>query len=465
MTPSAADLIGAMLGTLFVALGLAAVAAAAFRSARRDRALLWFGVFTALYGLRLIARSDSVQTEFTLSHTFWESLISFLTYVILVPAALLTSSAQGPGSKSVWRLMWRVDLAGALLALAWDAAARHPGAAMVLNRSLVVATFGVALLWVTRDVRSGRFTRDGWIVLTGVAVFTVAAMIETIHGGSFGEMSIEPFAMLVLIFCLGHVVVKHVFHSERRMAAVGRELETARQIQQSILPKHAPQVAGLSVATHYDSMAEVAGDLFDFVVTPAGQLGVLVADVSGHGVPAAIVASMVKIALAVQEGEVADPGAVLTRMNRALYGRFDKAYVTAVFALIDPAARTLTYASAGHPSPLLRRGDGRIESLDERGIVLGFLPDATYETALVPGLAAGDRVVFFSDGITEAARADGEFFGDREFQRLLAGSAAQTAEGFITTLVDAARQFVGADFEDDVTVVVVDAIGPGGPQT
>ena len=289
-------------------------------------------------------------------------------------------------------------------------------------------------------------------------MFAGAAVIETIHNGPFGHLDPEPLAMLVVVICLGYVVVKHVFHSERRMAAVGRELETARQIQQSILPKNPPSVAGLSVATHYDSMAEVAGDLFDFVITPSGQLGVLVADVSGHGVPAAIVASMVKIALAVQEGEISDPGLVLTRMNRALCGRFELAYVTAVFALIDPAAGTLTYASAGHPSPLLRRAGGALESLDERGIVLGFLPDAAYTSAVVRDLAAGDRVVFYTDGITEAARPDGEFFGDREFQQLLAGGSAHPAGPFMAGLVDAARRWVGMDFNDDVTVVVVDRV-------
>jgi phosphoserine phosphatase RsbU/P len=454
VTPSAADLIGAMLGTLFLALGLGAVSAAAFRTARRDRALLWFGVFTALYGVRLIARSDTVQAELPFSDTTWEAIVSLITYVILVPAALLMASVLETGSRSVLRLLWRVDLACAALAAVWDAAARHPGAAMVLNRSLVVANFGAWLLWVARDIGAGRFTRDGWIVLAGVAAFAGTAMTETIRGGSFGEVSLEPFGMLVLIFCLGYVLVKHVFHSERRMAAVGRELETARQIQQSILPKQVPSLPGLSVAAHYDSMTEVAGDLYDFVRTPSGQLGILVADVSGHGVPAAIVASMVKIALAVQEGEVADPGAVLTRMNRALYGRFEKAYVTAVFALIDPATGTLTYASAGHPSPLLRRRDGRVDSLDERGIVLGFVPDVSYDSAVVR-VAAGDRVVFYSDGITEAARGE-EFFGDRELQRLLANSAAETADRFMTTLMDAARRWVGADFADDVTVVVVD---------
>ena len=167
---------------------------------------------------------------------------------------------------------------------------------------------------------------------------------------------------------------------------------------------------------------------------------------------------MVKIALAVQEGEIADPGSVLMRMNRALCGRFELAYVTATFALIDAAARTLTYASAGHPSPLLVRANGRIDSLDERGIVLGFVPDASYSSTTVQNLAAGDRLVFYTDGITEASRGDGEFFGDRQFHDVLTGGRSEPAERFLATLVDRARQWAGADFEDDVTIVVVDWI-------
>jgi serine phosphatase RsbU (regulator of sigma subunit) len=186
---------------------------------------------------------------------------------------------------------------------------------------------------------------------------------------------------------------------------------------------------------------------------------VLVADVSGHGVPAALVASMVKIALAVQEGEIDDPGLVLTRMNRALCGRFELAYVTATFALFDPTARTLTYAAAGHPSPLLARAVGQVESLDERGTVLGFLPDARYTSTTVRELADGDRIVFYTDGITEASRTDGEFFGDRQFRDALTAGLAEPADRFLTALIDRARRWTGADFEDDVTVVVVDCVG------
>jgi sigma-B regulation protein RsbU (phosphoserine phosphatase) len=457
---SAADLTGAMLGMLFLTLGLAAGAAVPLRSVRHDRTLLWFSFFTFLYGLRLIARSDLVHEVGSVPIGAWHVTADVITYVILIVAALLASSALASGPRRVLRYVWMIDLAGALVAIAWDTAVGRSGASMPLNRVLVIGNIAVAVLSVALDTRRRRWTHDGRIVLAGAAAFSGVAVVQNVSGGLFGHVDPEPFAMLILVACIGYVVVNRVFQTERRVAAVGRELETARQIQRSILPKRPPAMDGLSIAAHYDSMAEVAGDFYDFVVTPSGQLGVLVADVSGHGVPAALVASMVKIALAVQEGEIADPGLVLTRMNRALCGRFELAYVTATFALIDPTARTLTYAAAGHPSPLLVRAMGHVESLDERGMVLGFLPDASYTSAIVRDLAHGDRIVFYTDGITEASRDDGEFFGDRQFRDVLTIGLSQPAERFLATLIDGARRWTGADFEDDVTVVVVDWIGP-----
>jgi sigma-B regulation protein RsbU (phosphoserine phosphatase) len=453
---SAADLVGAMLGMLFLTLGLAAAAAATLRTVRQDRTLLWFGVFTFLYGLRLIGRSHLVQTVVPLSTGTWHASADVITYVILVAAALLASAALTGGWRGVLVYVWKIDLVCAFVAIAWDIAAGRSGVAMPLNRALVVGNIAVAVVSVALDARRRRWTRDGWIVIAGASVFASVAVVNNIRGGLLGRLDSEPFAMLIVVTCLGYVVVSRVFQTERRVAAVARELETARQIQRSILPKRPPAIEGLAIAAHYDSMAEVAGDFYDFVVTPSGQLGVLVADVSGHGVPAAIVASMVKIALAVQELEIADPGLVLTRMNRALCGRFELAYVTATFALIDAAARTLTYAAAGHPSPLLVRSGGRVDSLDERGMVLGFLPEARYTAATVRDLAAGDRIVFYTDGLTEASRADGEFFGDRQFREALTIGLSQPADRFLATLIDRARQWTGADFADDVTVVVVD---------
>jgi sigma-B regulation protein RsbU (phosphoserine phosphatase) len=450
-----ADVIGGALGTLYLTLGLAALGAAALRSHRRDRSLLWFGVFTALYGLRLLARSGIVQEVVPLPAAAWPMIQVVITYIILVPAALLASSALSGGWRGVLGYLWIINLAGAFVATAWDALWARAGVAMGLNRALVVGNIATAIFSISLDARVRRWNRDGWLLLGSASVFAAIAVVETVSGGILGPIDTEPVAMLLVVLALGYVIVTRVFRSEGRIAAVQRELETARRIQQSILPRRPPSAPGISIATHYQSMAEVAGDFFDFVVAPSGDIGILVADVSGHGVPAALVASMVKIALAMQE-DFTDPGAVLTRMNRALYGRFELAYVTAVFARIGARGPRLAYASAGHPSPLLVRRDGRVEPLDERGIVLGLMPDAQYSTAIVPDLGPGDRLVLYTDGLTEAERTDGEFFGDRELHRVLAAGRSQPVASFVTALMGTTGEWVGGPFTDDVTVVAVD---------
>ena len=134
------------------------------------------------------------------------------------------------------------------------------------------------------------------------------------------------------------------------------------------------------------------------------------------------------------------------------------AYVTATFALIDPAARTVTYASAGHPPPLVvRAGPPTVESLDERGMVLGFMPDATYQSAVVRPRRRPDGVLHGRH--TEASRPDGEFYGDRRFHEVLAGGLSQPSDAFTAGLVADARRWVNGTFTDDVTVVVVDLVG------
>src|ERR1700746_734324 len=141
-----------------------------------------------------------------------------------------------------------------------------------------------------------------------------------------------------------------------------RELETARLIQQSILPQTVPQIDGLDIAARYIPMTSVAGDFYDFIVVDNKHLGILVADVSGHGMPAALIASMLKIALAAQSAHADDPARVLQGFKETLCGKFQHHYVTAAYLFVDMEKRTLTYAGAGHPPLLLwgaASGSGR----------------------------------------------------------------------------------------------------------
>ena len=263
--------------------------------------------------------------------------------------------------------------------------------------------------------------------------------------------------MLLFMISVGYFVAQRMVAGERRLVAVSRELELAREIQQSILPRALPETAGFRVAARYLPMSDVGGDFYDFDTQRADRLGILVADVTGHGVPAALVASMVKMAFAAEAERLDDPGLVLTNMNRTLCGRFAGAYVTACCGVIDPRYRTLRYASAGHPAPILRRIDGRVQPLEQRGLLLAFDATARYATAEV-ALSAGDRVVVFTDGLLEAANAGDEFFGDARLGHLLMAGTTLTPEQFVDQIVAELRRWVGPDtpLQDDVTVVAVD---------
>src|SRR5687767_15048517 len=182
MTSAAAELIGAMLGMLFLSVGLFAIAASALRAEARDKAILWFGASTALYGLRLVLRSKAVQDALPRVPAWtWTVSEDVITYVILVPGALLVASALDASSR--FKYLWRANLLAALLALAWDIGARQSGAAMPLNQLTVIVNIAIAAI-VAFGARR-RLSRDAKIVLAGAAVFAAIAMYETMRGGLF----------------------------------------------------------------------------------------------------------------------------------------------------------------------------------------------------------------------------------------------------------------------------------------
>jgi serine phosphatase RsbU (regulator of sigma subunit) len=204
-------------------------------------------------------------------------------------------------------------------------------------------------------------------------------------------------------------------------------------------------------------MAEVAGDFYDYLKHGDGRLGILVADVSGHGVPAAIIASMVKIALAAQVDHADDPARVVTGMNRALCGKFEAAFITATYAFLNPGRGHLAYAAAGHPPILLQRPGGAIESLEERGLPIGIDPGAAYTTRLAH-LDPGDRLWLYTDGLLEAADPRGTFFGDQQILESLKATGALELPDSVDRLIDdlSAWRGRGASLNDDVTVLAVD---------
>ncbi len=235
--------------------------------------------------------------------------------------------------------------------------------------------------------------------------------------------------------------------------AIRKELEIARQIQASILPDHMPRVTGLQIAVRYLPMTEVAGDFYDFLLVDDRRLGILIADVSGHGVPAALVASMVKIAIAAQAPHADDPAKVMNGLNSILAGKLHGQFVTAAYLYLDLDAGSGLYSAAGHP-PLLhyRASDQTIHAVENNGLILGFVPSAVYESkALVVG--ESDRFLLYTDGVLEADRR-GEEFGQERVKQIL--RQAPSADQLCTSLSDEVSTWSQGIARDDITIVAVD---------
>jgi phosphoserine phosphatase RsbU/P len=228
----------------------------------------------------------------------------------------------------------------------------------------------------------------------------------------------------------------------------------------SILPGRAPAVPGVTVAARYLPMTTIAGDYYDYLPVDEKHLGILVADVSGHGAPSALITSMLKIVLAEQAPHASDPAKVLGGMNDALCGKFDRHFVTAAYIFLDLEQGVLRYGGAGHPPlSIWRASSGRAEAIEENGLLLAQFPEETYTFVEIP-FGSGDRVVLNTDGVSECQRPDREEFGTGRLLALLDENRGLHAEGFADAVIDAlsrwSKQPRGENQHDDITLLAID---------
>jgi serine phosphatase RsbU (regulator of sigma subunit) len=246
----------------------------------------------------------------------------------------------------------------------------------------------------------------------------------------------------------------------RQLKKINHELEMAREIQQSILPRQIPQIEGLEIAARYLPMTTVAGDFYDFLNVDEKRVGVLVADVSGHGPAAALIASMLRIALATQIENAAEPDKVLSGLNQELCGKLGHFFVTAAYVFVDTEKCVLRYAGAGHP-PLLqwRRSSASAREVEENGLFLGQFPEETYVAMQMP-LEAGDRSVLYTDGVSECRNPLKEEFGTRRFLQYMEDHPGPGADRFADALIDALSEWSehprGQGQRDDITLLTID---------
>lgn len=258
----------------------------------------------------------------------------------------------------------------------------------------------------------------------------------------------------------GRATSNLVLQDELRQAyvALDREFRVVGEIQRSLLPAELPRIETLDLAAYYQPAQRAGGDYYDCFPLPGGQCGLFIADVSGHGTPAAVLMAVTHCIAHTHPGPPMPPGNVLAYINKHLSRLYTGAgghFVTALYAVYDPIERRLTYSSAGHNPPRLKRcSDGSLLSLDGAGgFPLGLTPDIEYgETTLQ--LQRGDQIIFYTDGITEAQNPDGQLFGIERLDAVLENCAVQ-ARGLLDTVLEALEQFTrGKPADDDRTMIV-----------
>jgi serine phosphatase RsbU (regulator of sigma subunit)/putative methionine-R-sulfoxide reductase with GAF domain len=252
------------------------------------------------------------------------------------------------------------------------------------------------------------------------------------------------------------VVNDHLYREAAERNRLEQELDVARHIQASFIPPGSPQIPRCSVSSFWQAARQVSGDFYDFLELPGGKWGIVVADVADKGVPAALFMALSRTIIRTIAFSRYDPGPALERANRIIWNdTTSDLFVTAFYAIWDPSTRTLSYANAGHNPPLLLRPNGDSELLHGDGIALGVLEQVRIDQHYAH-LQAGDALLIYTDGVTEAMNEDFDEFG-MERLRLAARSALDSSSSHIMgTITTAIRDHAGDTPQfDDITLVVM----------
>lgn len=452
-----------ILGTVFLFGGLAACSIAAARRKGGVRILVWLGIWSAMYGAELLGGRSAVLSA--LPH--WaRTSVPYMTTVIsylLVVVGLLAFLELSVGKLRLFLQV--VIITGLVIALAGIGSFLLTGQRdkFMLPNNLLAACALLVLLTVVTVPRLGR----RFLVLPNRVVLSVGSLLfalEALYSNLSFLMQFRHLHILdslgfgILLSSFGYVAVQMVLTNERRLLSIDNELEIARRLQFSILPTTIPEVRDARIAVAYRPMTAVAGDFYEFLPVDQHRIGFLIADASGHGVPAAFIASMIKVAMQSVVSCAHDPPEVLRRLSHILAGQLGEQFVTAAYLWLDTENRSVSYSAAGHP-PLLLWRDGKLERFESNGPVFGFLQESDYPVCEMP-VRAGDRFLLYTDGVVEAENALGEFFGDRQLGQLVRNNQSRPPSEFSDQVLSEIHRWrpASAPQQDDITVIVIDIL-------
>jgi sigma-B regulation protein RsbU (phosphoserine phosphatase) len=450
-------------GSVFLFVGFASGSIAVIRRRARVRIFVWLGLWSAMYGTLRLSESPAVIMA---SPRALQSGAPYanaaIGYLIVVPALLAFLELTLGKPRVIIQVAAWLGLAIAVVGILVFVVKGSSNALMPYNNLLATCVLLILMSVVAVPRFSARYLvfHDRGVLAVGTFGFAAEALYNNVAR----PLGLEPLPVLdhigfaILLFSLAYTALQLVFANERRLLAVDTELAIAHKIQMAILPREVPSTPTLRMSASYRPMTTVAGDFYEFVPLDEARVGVLVADVAGHGVPAALIASMIKVAMQAVASCAHDPSAVLMGLNRVLSGQRSNQLISAAYLWLDTENKTALYAAAGHP-PLLRWTQGQLDRIESNGFLLGMVQECAYPVAPM-NIHSGERFLLYTDGVIDVENGGGEFFGDGKLEEVVrdnqSGTPAQLAEELFSQ-IDRWRPS-SASQQDDMTLVVIDVV-------
>ena len=459
------QLVNIMSGAVFLFIGLASCFLAAVRRRGGVRIFVWLGIWSGLWGARLLAESAAVVAA--LPH--WVQIsVPFLriavTYLLLPVASLAWLELSAGKFRHFVRALIFISLAIGVTGIGIFVITGFGDKLIPYNNLLAAAALLVLVIIVAVPALSRKFLTlpNRAVMVAGTLIFAAEALYfslsRLLHYHTPTSRFTGSLGLAVLLFSFGYIAVQIVLASERRLLSIENELAIAREIQTSILPGGSPRIKNLRVAAAYCPMTEVAGDFYEFIPVDHNCIGFLVADVTGHGIPAALIAAMIKVAMQSLVPYAHDPRRVLRGLNGVLSAQMGPQLVSAAYLWVDTENRIALYSAAGHP-PLLHCREGEVHRIEINGLLLGVLPESEYplcEMAILPG----DRFLLYTDGVSEPENALGDSFGEFKFEQVVRNNQLRPPSELLDRLLTEIRHWQPASMaqHDDITLIAIDVL-------
>lgn len=459
------QLVAITTGAVFLFIGLAACCLAAVRRRREARIFIWLGIWSALWGARLLAESTAMVAA--LPHWAQNSvpLLRIAATYLLLPVALLAWLELSAGKFRVFvRALIFISLAIDLAGIAFFVLTGSDDTLIPYNNFVSSVGLIALVIVVVVPVLSRKFLvlPNRAVMVVGTLVFAAEALYfnlsRLLHYHTPTTRLTGSLGLAVLLCSFGYVGMQIVLASERRLLSIESELATAREIQASILPADNPKMKSLRVATAYRPMTDVAGDFYDFVPVDPNCIGFLLADVTGHGIPAALIAAMIKVAMQSVVHCAHDPGAVMRGLNGVLSTQLGPQLVSAAYLWLDTKNRIALYSAAGHP-PLLHCREGEVQRIESNGLLLGVFADSDYPVCEI-AILSGDRFLLYTDGVVEPENARGESFGEFRFEQVVRNNQSRALAELLDQLLSEIRRWQQPSEaqRDDITMIAIDIL-------